>query len=485
MKATLRAGTGHAGSVNGDDAPHEFDAPCGMTWIRVAVVVAAVGLLVGHALQPSGPLGSATYLAAICGAAVMAWIGALRRPRGASAIPVLIAAGISANALGELIWYRYVWAGDEPDVSVADVGYFLTYVGLAAALVLGTLVRTGAGARLDPESIIDTLTIIVVSVLIFWNLSVAAIVGDTTVSGFTRVVWAAYPVLDAILLAMVARAMMTKHSRSTIGLAFALRGCLLADCGHRLPGHRLHQVALIDAGWMLGAFLMTTSAWRRSGTASSLVADRSTAGPSNGEAGHRDRCPILVPLTMHFVADLRGDDTAVLATLISVVLLLGLSFARNALDCCSRSVTRGPKPAASRDAALEASRAKSAFLATMSHEIRTPMNGVIGLTGLLQHTPLDERQRQYVDGVHLAGESLLRIINDILDFSKIEAGKLELDIIDFNLVQVVEEAAELVAESARSKGIELLAYCSPELPLSLRGDPSRLRQVLLNLASTP
>ena len=111
------------------------------------------------------------------------------------------------------------------------------------------------------------------------------------------------------------------------------------------------------------------------------------------------------------------------------------------------------------------------------------MNGVIGLTGLLQNTPLDERQRQYVDGVHLAGEALLRIINDILDFSKIEAGKLELDIIDFNLVQVVEEAAELVAQSARSKGLELLAYCSPELPRLLRGDPSRLRQVLLNLAS--
>ncbi len=111
------------------------------------------------------------------------------------------------------------------------------------------------------------------------------------------------------------------------------------------------------------------------------------------------------------------------------------------------------------------------------------MNGVIGLTGLLQNTRLDDRQRQYVDGVHVAGESLLRIINDILDFSKVEAGKLELDIIDFNLVQVVEEAAELVAESAQRKGLELLAYCSPELPLNLRGDPSRLRQVLLNLAS--
>ncbi|MDB5876507.1 MAG: hypothetical protein JWQ07_5949, partial [Ramlibacter sp.] len=136
-----------------------------------------------------------------------------------------------------------------------------------------------------------------------------------------------------------------------------------------------------------------------------------------------------------------------------------------------------------RTEALEASRLKSDFLATMSHEIRTPMNGVVGLTSLLLHTELDERQRRHAEGVRSAGEALLAIINEILDFSKIEAGKLELEIVDFNVAQVVEEAAELVAASAQSKGLELLAYCSPELPLGLSGDPSRLRQVLLNLAS--
>ena len=139
--------------------------------------------------------------------------------------------------------------------------------------------------------------------------------------------------------------------------------------------------------------------------------------------------------------------------------------------------------ATARDAAMESSRLKSDFLATMSHEIRTPMNGVIGLTGLLLSTELDGRQRQYAEGVQSAGEALLAIINDILDFSKIEAGRLELEVIDFDLVQVIEEAAGLVASPAQRKGLELVTSCPASLPGRVRGDPARLRQVLLNLAS--
>ena len=455
----------------------------GLSLVKVAVVVATLALLAAHLLQPSGSIGRATYLAAVVGAAVIAWVGALRRPRGPSRVPVLIAAGLSSSAVGDLIWYTYAWTGDEPNVSVADAAYFLAYVGLTGALVLSTLVRTGEGARIDPESIIDTLTIIVVSVVIFWDLSIATIVADTTVSGFTRVVWSCYPVLDAILLAMVARAMLNRESRSIIGLPFACGvACwLIADIGNLLTVSTAVG-AFLDAGWMLGAILMSTSAWRRPerhrGT--QLPPRPGRAIRSGNWASRPSRSWSRWRCTS--IDDLQGGEGHILATLISVTLLLGLSFARSALLLHSERRAR-TEARASRDTALEASRAKSAFLATMSHEIRTPMNGVIGLTGLLQNTSLDERQRQYVDGVHLAGEALLRIINDILDFSKIEAGKLELDIIDFNLVQVVEEAAELVAEPARSKGLELLTFCSPELPVSLRGDPSRLRQVLLNLAS--
>ena len=179
---------------------------------------------------------------------------------------------------------------------------------------------------------------------------------------------------------------------------------------------------------------------------------------------------------------LRGDGTTLPVETLSKYISFG---GREYICTFMRDITDRKRAQievlTAKEAAEEATKSKSAFLAMMSHEIRTPMNGVMSMAEMLDQTELSSDQRSMSQVIRASAQSLLTIINDILDFSKIEAGKLDIEAVEFSLLEVVEGAGELIAGRADEKGLSLAVDLDPQIPDRLIGDPTRLRQILLNL----
>ena len=292
----------------------------------------------------------------------------------------------------------------------------------------------------------------------------------------------AFPVADVLLIGLVVFAgTKLSHLGTWSGLLLVGIGAtaLLSSAVSQIDPHdmaRRHLVDLATAGAFVAVLIAACRAWR------SYAAEDVSSLPERARIFLLSAPGLSVLIVVGTtLRQLTGRPVAAELTWITVGVLT-LSVLLH-ITVIFENQTLSAELGLARDEAVHASVLKSHFLANVSHEIRTPMNAVIGLTGLLLDTELAEDQRELAVGVATSAEGLLGLIDEVLDFSKIEAQKMDLEEIELDLVDLIDEVAMIVGDGARRKGIELYAYCEPGMVTQRRGDPVRLRQVLLNLAN--
>ncbi len=290
-------------------------------WLASATVVAVlVGL---HWLEPDGVWGEAFYLAVIVGAGVSALFGAWRRPRETRVPWSWIAVGLCLSALGDLTYAVYVHVrGVTPDISVADVPWLASYVGLVIGLLMLLRARR-RNDRSDVDGVIDMAVVGVVGLLVVWQTVVQATISDASLPLGVRAVWAAYPILDAALLALVVRTMLSRAPGATL-IAGGVSCWLFSDFFYMLFPNSTSWSRWLDAGWMVGAALVAASVWQR-GSRREKVQPRDTVGAGRIALAI---APLLVPGVIEVVASSRGVDPDPVPMLAASIVLALLAFAR-------------------------------------------------------------------------------------------------------------------------------------------------------------
>lgn len=460
-----------------------FDTPL---WVVLVAVLAAVATTtVGY--RTGAPLLPVLAAAAGAGASVVA--GSHQRDRWPA---------WTALAVGSGLWGAS--RGGFPDAALAaDVTHQASLWDLVAMLGVAGL-ATGVVLQLDlPDRALSRIRAVLEALMISGSVlfaSWAVVLPDVfaAVAGrglLDRVALLAHPIGDVVLLAAAIFAGTRVPSRQARTLPVLLAGVgVIAMAGSALV-HLPVQVAdrsglgavrldeLTDLAAVIGFLAVVLAA----ATAPRVSTDG--AVPVQFEQARRLllSAPGLALLIVAATSVKQATGQPVATELAWITIgVLGLSVLLHITVTLENDQLAGDL-AVARDDALEAVRLKSYFLANMSHEVRTPMNAVIGLNGLLLDSELTPEQRELATGVATSAEGLLSLIDEILDFSRLEAGKMRTEVIDLDLEDLFDDVATILGDGARRQGIELYVYCEPGLVTTRRGDPMRLRQILLNLGA--
>lgn len=437
---------------------------------HAVISTAVLAAIVVHAVTDGSLLADLVYVGVIIGSAVGAWRVVGLTPPAERLVPRLVAIGLTLTATGDASYRFLRHQGMAPDVSVADLTWWGSYIALCAAVwvVLG---RGRTSRRPDLDSVVDVVTILVVGIVVLWRTSIEVVVNDSDLSILTRWVWASYPVADAALLALVVRAMATRRTRAGLSPRF-LAGAtlwLLADFASLRWGDVAVVDTLNDSAWMLAPVLIASARWRPS-------------PPATHASPEHDRTalqlvlavvPLIVAPVMEVVADLTGQPDRPDQLIVSTVLLSTLALVRTG------RLLRSERRA--RNEAVEASEAKSVFLANVGHEIRTPLTTVLASAELLEDTDLDDGQRRLLDRMERNGELLKGLVDRILDLSALASGTVFLRPSGVDPRALLADTVATHADRARAQGLELTSYVADGVPDRVVTDRVRVFQVLTNL----